>query len=279
MVYPFWRVILLPVYYVNIYIWRFSFSIRLHVVFINVSLYRFLGIYLCDIAPNNWICPTLRHDGQHNEKYTKTRWHTYIQKLMTIQVQGNIQQTNSQIQEIITYSINIFPDTVHFSPCDTGISVWYGGKKERTSHNLINERSTSKLTIKYVINTLLHGFCKLGVIWVFFWLIRVMIWQKPCNSILILIQNFKFNVYAPLISGLNVSNPTQKYYTYWMWLYILSYGQSLTLKNSISLILGWLFSGGVHSSNLKPQLLHLIMETWQYVWMNCDYNKDYKVQF
>ena len=61
----------------------------------------------------------------------------------------------------ITYSINIFPDTVHFSPCDTGIWVMIRGKKERDSHNLINKSSTSKMAIKYVINRLniLHVFC------------------------------------------------------------------------------------------------------------------------
>ena len=34
--------------------------------------------------------------------------------------------------------------------------IWV--KKERDSHNLINKRSTSKITIKYVINRLLHVF-------------------------------------------------------------------------------------------------------------------------
>ena len=35
---------------------------------------------------------------------------------------------------IITYSINIFPDTVHFSPCDTEIlSDDTGGEREKQS--------------------------------------------------------------------------------------------------------------------------------------------------
>ena len=89
---------------------------------------------------------------------------------------------------LFTYLINIFPDTVPFSPCDTGI----------LSHNLIDKRSTSKITIKYVINRLLHGLCHMitrispqktsispSQAWVFFRLIRVMIWQKRCNAILL----------------------------------------------------------------------------------------------
>ena len=66
-----------------------------------------------------------------------------------------------KIQALITYSINIFADTVNFSPCDTGIlsdDTGRRGEKERNSHNLIKSRSTSKITIKYVINRLLHGF-------------------------------------------------------------------------------------------------------------------------
>ena len=70
------------------------------------------------------------------------------------------------------------------------------GKKERNSHNLINKRSTSKIAIKYVINRLLHDLCHIitrispqklpyHMIWVFFWLIRLMIWQKPCNTIIL----------------------------------------------------------------------------------------------
>ena len=77
--------------------------------------------------------------------------------------------------------------------------VMIQGKRKR-NNNLINKSSTSNITIKYVINRLLHIFCHiitrirpkktstlhsmLGVVWVFFGLIRVMIWQKPCNTIL-----------------------------------------------------------------------------------------------
>ena len=60
---------------------------------------------------------------------------------------------------IITYSINIFPDIGHISLCDTEILSDDTGKKERNSHNSINKRSTSKITIKYIINRLLHVFC------------------------------------------------------------------------------------------------------------------------
>ena len=65
----------------------------------------------------------------------------------------------SDILVIITYSINIFPDTVHFSHVIRKFWVRIRVKKEKNSHNSINKRSTSKITIKYVINRLLHVFC------------------------------------------------------------------------------------------------------------------------
>ena len=114
-------------------------------------------------------------------------------------------------------------------------------KKERNSHNLINKlykRSTSKITIKYVINRLLHVFLaisspisahrklpyhlrKLQAIWVFFVLIRVMVWQKPCNTILVslrfwrvgshLLNNFFIRMMSgPKLEGLAATYLTQR---------------------------------------------------------------------
>ena len=67
-------------------------------------------------------------------------------------------RNKQEIQSIITYSINIFPVTGHFYQCDTEILSDDMGE-EREKHNSINTRSTSKITIKYVINRLLHVFC------------------------------------------------------------------------------------------------------------------------
>ena len=41
----------------------------------------------------------------------------------------------------ITYSINIFPDTVHFPPCDTGVLSDDTGEEREKQSYLINKRS------------------------------------------------------------------------------------------------------------------------------------------
>ena len=81
------------------------------------------------------------------------------------------------------------------------------GKKERNRHNLINKRSTTKITIKYVINRPRN----LGEIWVFFGLIRVMIWQ---NQVILYYyiatntgheyQNGKLNIHGEYAMNMNM---------------------------------------------------------------------------
>ena len=61
--------------------------------------------------------------------------------------------TFSHTRSVSSLILLVFPQVIR------KFWVMIQGKKERNGHNLINKRSTSKITIKYVINRLLHGFC------------------------------------------------------------------------------------------------------------------------